>query len=88
VAHRNLKTAKLSDVDDSYYYGVSCQSCLRRVRISLVRLRGVLGGDFPVNNVAGRLKCGTCGAKRFIVTYLEPHQAIANLAYLFNEQAR
>jgi hypothetical protein len=88
VDHFDFNTAKLSDVDDGYYYGVSCQSCLRRVRISLMRLRGVLGVDFPVSNVASRLKCSICGSKKMTVTYLAPHQAIANLAYLFNEHAR
>jgi hypothetical protein len=88
VAPSDFSTAQLSDVDDGYYYGVSCQSCLRRVRISLVRLRGVLGADFPIVKIASRLKCSTCGSKHMTVTYLAPHQAIANLAYLFNEQAR
>ena len=88
MGHANFNTAKLSDIDDGYYYGVSCQSCLRRARMSLVRLRGVLGGDYPVINVASRLKCGTCGAKRIIVTFLAPHQAVGNLADLFNEEAR
>jgi hypothetical protein len=88
VGHANFSTAKLSDVHDDYYYGVSCQSCLRSARVSLVRLRSILGGDYPVVNVARRLKCHTCGSKRITVTFLAPHQAVGNLAYLFNEEAR
>ena len=84
----NFSTAKLSDVDDGYYYGVSCQSCLRCARVSLVRLRGVLGSDYPVVKIASRLKCSTCGSKRITATFLAPHQAVGNLAYLFNEEAR
>jgi hypothetical protein len=79
--HANFGTANLSDVDDGYYYGVSCQSCLRSAPVSLVRLRGILGGDYPVVNVARRMKCRTCGSKRITVTFLTPHQAVGNLAY-------
>jgi hypothetical protein len=87
VDHVNYSTAKLSEVDDRYYYGVSCQSCLREARISLVRLRSVLGDDYPVVKVLSRLKCRTCGSKRVTVTFLGPHQAVGNLAYLFQENA-
>lgn len=85
--HANYRTAKLVDVDDSYYYGVSCQSCLREARISLVRLRALLGDDYPVVKVLTRLKCRTCGSKQVTVTFLGPTQAVGNLAYLFNELA-
>ena len=86
--HANYCTAKLADVTDDYYYGVSCQSCMRAARISLPKLRTTLGEDYPLVNVVTRLKCRTCGSKQITVTFLAPHQAVGNLAYLFEEQAR
>ena len=86
--HANFSIAKLADVDERYYYGVCCQTCMRSARISLVRLRGLLGDDFPVVKVLSRLKCRTCGSKRITVTFLAPHQAVGSLAYLFNKQAQ
>jgi hypothetical protein len=70
----NYSTAKLADVDDRYYYGVSCQSCMRNARISLAKLRQTLGDDYPVVKVVSRLKCRTCGSKQVTVTFLAPHQ--------------
>jgi hypothetical protein len=84
----NYNTAKLAEVDDSYYLGVSCQSCMRSVRLSLTRLRGLLGDDFAVVKVRPRLKCSTCGSREITVTFLAPHQAVGSLAHLFNEPSR
>jgi hypothetical protein len=84
----NYSTAKLADVDDSYYFGVHCRSCLRNARLNLTRLRGLLGNDFPVVEVRTRLKCSTCGSKQLTVTFLAPHQAVGSLANLFNEPVR
>jgi hypothetical protein len=88
VEPANFNTAKLANVDDRYYYGVSCQSCMRSARLSLIRLRDLLGDDFPVVKVRTRLKCSVCGSKELTVTFLAPHQAVGNLAHLFNEAAR
>jgi hypothetical protein len=89
VEPANFNTAKLADVDDRYYYyGVSCQSCMRSARLSLIRLRGLLGDDFLVVKVRPRLKCSTCGSKQLTVTFLAPYQAVGNLASLFEEPAR
>jgi hypothetical protein len=81
-------TATLAAVDDRHYYSVTCQSCLRSARLSLLRLRGLLGGDFPVVGIRGRLRCSTCGSKQITTTFLGPHQAVGNLAYLFKEVPR
>ena len=86
--YAHYTTAKLSDVDDRYYLGVSCQSCMRGRRLSLNKLRGLLGDDFPVVKVKTRLKCSTCDSKQLTVAFLGPHQAVGNLASLFNETAR
>lgn len=61
--------AKLSDVDDTYYYGVGCSSCLRHARISLVRARESLGADLPLADLLKRLKCSTCGNKKVTVGF-------------------
>jgi hypothetical protein len=84
----HFSTAKLADVDDSYYFGVHCRSCLRSARLSLTRLRGLLGNDFPLVKVSSRLKCSTCGSKQLTVTFLAPRQAVGSLANLFNEPMR
>jgi hypothetical protein len=88
VDYANYSTAKLADVDDSYYYSVDCRSCLRSARLSLIRLRGLLGDDFPVVKVRTRLKCSTCGSKQLTVAFLGPHQAVGNLANLFTQDAK
>jgi hypothetical protein len=82
----SYSTAKLCEVDDTYYYGVSCSSCLRAQRISLVRLCALLGDDYRVIDVLKRLKCSTCGNRRVTVTFLAPHQAGASLAHLFQDK--
>jgi hypothetical protein len=88
VDNANYSTATLADVDDRYYFGVHCRSCLRSARLSLSRLRGLLGDDFPVVKVRTRLKCSTFGSKQLTVTFLGPHQAVGNLADLFREEIR
>jgi hypothetical protein len=81
----NYNEAKLSDVDDSYYYAVGCRSCQRHVRISLVRVHAVLGGDFALIDLIKRLKCTTCGSRKVTVTYLKPSQAVGSLSHLFQQ---
>jgi hypothetical protein len=88
VEYATFNTATLADADDGYYYAVHCRSCLRSVRISLVRLRGLLGDDFPVIKVRTRLKCSVCGSKELTVTFLAPNQAVGDLAGLFNKPPR
>jgi hypothetical protein len=39
--------------------------------------------DYPLVNDVTRLKCRTCGSKQITVTFLAPHQAVGNLACLF-----
>ncbi len=83
----NYTNAKLSNVDDTYYYGVNCQQCLRSRRLSLVRLRKTLGDDYPVAAVLARLRCRTCKSKQITVTFLAPRQCVGNLAHLFKQPA-
>jgi hypothetical protein len=78
-------SAKLSDVDDAYYYSVGCRSCLRNARLSLVKLRAKLGDDYPVANLVKHLRCRTCRSRQVTVTFLAPHQAVGNLWHLFQQ---
>jgi hypothetical protein len=84
----NYRTATLNDVTGEYYFGVYCQGCMRGRRLSLTKLCDALGGSYPVAKVLSRLKCCTCGSKKITVTFLAPHQAVGNLAYLFTEVPR
>jgi len=77
--------ATLVQVDDGYYFGVYCQRCMRSRRLSLVKLRQTLGDSYPVVKVLGRLRCSTCRSKQITVTFLAPHQAVGNLAHLFEQ---
>ena len=86
MEYATFNSATLADVDDSYYYAVDCRSCLRNARISLLRLRGLLGDDFRVIQVKTRLKCSTCGSKQFTVTFLAPNQAVGSLTNLFQQK--
>jgi hypothetical protein len=87
VDYAGYSTAKLSDVSDSYYYAVSCSSCLRNVRLSLAKLRASLGDQYPVADIVKRLRCRTCGSRRVAVSYLKPSQAVGNLYELFQRPA-
>lgn len=79
------EAAKLREVDDTYYFGVSCSDCQRRRRLSLVRLRTMLGDDYLVVDIRKRMKCATCHSKKIIISFFGPHQAVGNLAYLFDQ---
>jgi hypothetical protein len=82
-----LNEAKLGQVDDTYYYGASCQKCGHDIRLSLVRLRAHLGDDFPLVDVRKRLKCSACGSRKIIISFFTPAHRNATLADRFNEPA-
>jgi hypothetical protein len=83
-----LETALLKDVDDRFYYGAECRSCLHTSRLSLTKLRAYLGGDFPVAKIRERLKCELCGGKTVVVTYLTPSHSTGSLVHLFEKEPR
>jgi hypothetical protein len=83
-----LETALLRDVDDTYYFGANCRSCLHASRLSLGKLRAHLGDGFPLVKVRARLKCELCGSKAVTVTFLNPSQATGSLVHLFDKEAR
>jgi hypothetical protein len=83
-----LETALLKDVDDRFYYGANCRSCLHASRLSLSKLRAHLGDDFPVAKIRERLKCELCGAKQVVVTLLNPSQSTGSSMHLFDKEPR
>jgi hypothetical protein len=88
VDYPKLETALLKDVDDRFYYGANCRSCLHTSRLSLTKLRVHLGDDFPVAKIRDRLKCDLCGCKTVVITYLTPSRATGSLVYLFDKELR
>lgn len=82
-----LGEATLGQLDDThYFYGACCQSCLRKRRLSLARLRTQLGDDFPLVDVRRRLKCATCGSRNIIVTFWTPvHRGLPDVRKAFKE---
>jgi hypothetical protein len=85
VTYARLETATLKDVTDDYYYGCSCQSCLRTARLSLSKLRSHLGPDFPLRKIRERLKCQICSSRKVTITFLAPNQKGGNLRELFQK---
>jgi hypothetical protein len=67
-----LETALLKDVNEDYYYGCSCQSCLHTARLSLSNLRAHLGADFPLIKIREPLKCVICSSRKVTITSWDP----------------
>jgi hypothetical protein len=88
MEYARLETGTLRDVNDEYYYGCSCQSCLHTARLSLSKLRSCLGADFPLIKIRERLKCLICSSRKVTITFLGPHQKGGNLHYLFAKEPR
>ena len=88
VEYPKLETALLRDMDDRFYYGANCSSCLHASRLNLRKLREHLGGDFPLAKVRARLKCDLCGSKAVTVTYLTPEQCTGSLVHLFDKKPK
>lgn len=63
----------LGQVDDTFYFGADCQKCARSQRLSLVRLRALLGDDFLLVDIRPLLKCSACGSRRIVTAYLPPN---------------
>jgi hypothetical protein len=83
-----LEAELLRDVDDTYYFGANCQSCLHTSRLRLSGLREHLGGDFPMVKIRHRLKCDLCGSKAVTITYLTPSQCTGSLVHLFDRKPK
>jgi len=88
VEYARLETAELRDVDETYYYGASCSSCLHASRLDLVALRRHLGDNFPLVKIRERLRCEICGSRQVVVAFLGPHQRTGSVAHLFDKPLR
>jgi hypothetical protein len=88
VTYAKLETGKLKDVTDDYYYGCSCSACQHTARLSLSKLRQLLGEDFPLAKIRSKLKCDKCSSRKVTVTFLAPDQKGGNLHQLFTRQTR
>jgi hypothetical protein len=71
-----LGEALLGQVDDSFYYAASRTSCKHHARLSLVRLRQKLGGDYRLADVRQRLRCRQCGSRDMTLGYFTPAQRV------------
>jgi hypothetical protein len=84
VEYAKLETACLAHVDDRYYYGAYCRKCGHHARLCLLKLRALLGAEYPLRKVRDRLRCERCGDRRqIVVTFLAPDQRTGNLVHLF-----
>jgi hypothetical protein len=88
MEYTRLKTDTLKDVNDEYYYGCSCQSCLHTARLSLSKLASHLGADFPLRKIRERLKCQICSSRKVTITFLGPHQKSGSLRHLFEKPSK
>ena len=88
MENAKLETATLAHVDDSYYYGAYCRKCKHAARLSLERLREILGDTFPLVKLKDRLRCERCSSRQIVITFLAPNQKTGNVASLFREAPR
>jgi hypothetical protein len=88
MENAKLETAALAHVDDSYYYGAYCRKCKHAARLSLERLREILGDTFPLVKLKDRLRCERCSSRQIVITFLAPNQKTGNVASLFRETPR
>jgi hypothetical protein len=83
MEYARLETAKLRDIDDTYYYGAQCRQCGHGARLSMAKLRARLGDDYPLVKVRERLRCERCRCRAVVITFLAPDQRTGNLVELF-----
>jgi len=56
--------ATLSSLPKGYYLTAFCDSCRACKRLDTAKLCKTLGGEFLIKDVAEKLRCRSCGAKR------------------------
>ena len=61
---RDLVITKLSDEFGQYTLVLSCGSCLRERRCTPDLLAKLCGWDAKLDDVARRMRCSVCGAKK------------------------
>jgi hypothetical protein len=85
MEYAKLETAALAHVDDTYYYGAYCRKCKHSARLSLVKLRKLLGDDYPLTKVKDKLRCERCKSRAVVITFLAPNQRGGNVVQLFEK---
>lgn len=60
----DLKITKLSDEFGQYTLILKCDSCLRERRTTPNLLAHICGWEARLEDVARRMRCATCGAKK------------------------
>ncbi len=86
MEYARLETAKLRDIDDTYYYGAQCRGCGHGARLSVAKLRARVREDFPLTKVRERLRCEKCHSRAVVITFLAPNQRTGNLVELFTRK--
>lgn len=84
--YARLGTARLRDVDETYYYRAQCRGCGHGARLSLGKLCAHLGDDYPLAKVRERLRCEKCHSRAVVITFLAPNQRTGNLVELFSRK--
>jgi hypothetical protein len=59
-----FKVEKLSDEFGQYVLILKCGSCLRERRTTPNMIAHICGWDTTLDDVARRMRCATCGAKK------------------------
>jgi hypothetical protein len=61
---REFRVEKLSDEFGQYVLILKCESCLRERRTTPNMIAHICGWDARLEDVARRMRCATCGAKK------------------------
>ena len=85
MEYARLESAKLRDIDDTYYYGAQCRQCGHGARLNVAKLSARLGDDFPLTQVRKRLRCEKCRSRAVVITFLALDQRTGNLVELFSQ---
>lgn len=65
-----LRTVRLAEAAERYYYSAQCRQCGRDEAVDLHRARELLGDDFLLDNLRERLKCSACNKKDLVVCFM------------------
>ena len=77
MEYARLETAKLRDIDDTYYYGAQCRQCGHGARLNVAKLCARLGDD----SGAGQCQAGNENSQTDPLEFVDEHGG----QYSFNE---
>lgn len=84
MSHPAPGNALLGQLDDTFYYGVTCADCGHERGLSLVALRKQFGEKLLLVRASENVKCPGCGSRKRVFTYLTPDQRVGAFVQLFN----